>query len=61
MFCVQAIRDGVIPPTVNLEHPDPDCDLDYVPNTKREHRVDTALSNSVGVGGHNATLVIRRV
>ncbi len=60
MFCVQAIRDGWIPPTINQEHPDPECDLDYVPNVKREHRVDVALSNSFGFGGHNATLVIRR-
>jgi 3-oxoacyl-[acyl-carrier-protein] synthase II len=61
MFCVQAIRDGVIPPTINYETPDPECDLDYVPNQKREHPVNAALSNSFGFGGHNATLVLRRV
>jgi len=61
MFCVQAIRDGLVPPTINLDNPDPDCDLDYVPHVKREHRVDVAMSNSFGFGGHNATLVIRRV
>jgi 3-oxoacyl-[acyl-carrier-protein] synthase II len=60
MFCVQAIRDGWIPPTVNLDNPDPDCDLDYVPHVKREHHVDLALSNSFGFGGHNATLIIKR-
>jgi beta-ketoacyl-acyl-carrier-protein synthase II len=60
MFCVQAIRDGVVPPTINYQHPDPECDLDYVPNERREHRVDVAVSNSFGFGGHNATLVIRR-
>lgn len=61
MFCVQAIRDGVIPPTINLDNPDPECDLDYVPHTKREHAVNVALSNSFGFGGHNATLVLRKV
>jgi 3-oxoacyl-[acyl-carrier-protein] synthase II len=60
MFCVQAIRDGVLPPTINYENPDPDCDLDYVPNEKRAHTVNVALSNSFGFGGHNATLVIKR-
>ncbi|HEU4752033.1 MAG TPA: beta-ketoacyl-[acyl-carrier-protein] synthase II, partial [Armatimonadota bacterium] len=60
MFCIQAIRDSRVPPTVNYEHPDPECDLDYVPNTAREHRVEVAVSNSFGFGGHNATLVIRR-
>jgi 3-oxoacyl-[acyl-carrier-protein] synthase II len=60
MFCIQAIRDRVLPPTINYQTPDPDCDLDYVPNEKRAHHVDVALSNSFGFGGHNATLVIRR-
>ncbi len=60
MICVQAIRDGVIPPTINLTQPDPECDLDYVPNVKRERQVDIALSNSFGFGGHNGSLVIRR-
>ncbi|MER3544594.1 MAG: beta-ketoacyl-[acyl-carrier-protein] synthase II [Chloroflexota bacterium] len=60
VFCVQAIRDGVIPPTINYEVPDPDCDLDYVPNEARQKRVDVALSNAFGFGGHNAVLVFRR-
>lgn len=60
MFCVLTIRDGVIAPTINYEHPDPDCDLDYVPNRAREAAVDVAMSNSFGFGGHNATLIVRR-
>jgi 3-oxoacyl-[acyl-carrier-protein] synthase II len=59
MFVVQAIRDGWIPPTINLDNPAPECDLDYVPHQRREHRVRAALSNSFGFGGHNASLVIR--
>lgn len=55
-----AIHSSILPPTINLTHPDPDCDLDYVPNTARETRVNVALSNSMGFGGHNATLVMRR-
>ena len=57
---VLTIRDGVIPPTINYETPDPGCDLDYVPNKARRQRVDTVLSNSFGLGGHNCTLVFRR-
>jgi len=57
--CMCAIRDGVIPPTINLDHPDPECDLDYVPHTAREAKIETALTNSFGFGGHNATLVLR--
>ena len=55
------IHHGVIPPTINLHHPDPACDLDYVPHVARELRVDTGLSNSMGLGGHNACLIMRRV
>ena len=60
VFTVLTIRDGVIPPTVNCDTPDPECDLDYVPNVARRARVDVALSNSFGFGGVNATLVFRR-
>jgi 3-oxoacyl-[acyl-carrier-protein] synthase II len=58
--CVRAIEEGVIPPTINYEHPDPDCDLDYVPNTARRAAVDVTMSNSFGFGGHNATIILRR-
>jgi 3-oxoacyl-[acyl-carrier-protein] synthase II len=51
---------GVIAPTINLENPDPDCDLDYVPRVAREARVDITMSNSFGFGGHNASLVLAR-
>jgi 3-oxoacyl-[acyl-carrier-protein] synthase II len=57
---IRAIQEGVVPPTINQEHPDPDCDLDYVPNEAREHEVTVGMSNSFGFGGHNATLVFRR-
>src|SRR3954466_14323075 len=53
MMCVLAVRDGVIPPTMNYVHPDPECDLDYVPNEARQVQVDVALSNAMGLGGHN--------
>ncbi len=56
---VLSLRDGILPPTINLETPDPECDLDYVPNEAREHDVDCALSNSFGFGGTNASLVFR--
>jgi 3-oxoacyl-[acyl-carrier-protein] synthase II len=59
-FCVLAIHQGVLPPTINYEDPDPKCDLDYIPNESREADVRTAVSNSFGFGGHNATIVIRR-
>ncbi len=60
VVCALAIKDGVVPPTINYEYPDPDCDLDYVPNAARETEVDVCLSNSLGFGGHNATLIVRR-
>ena len=55
-----AIQNGVLPPTINLDHPGEGCDLDYIPNVARETRVDTVMSNSFGFGGHNASLLIRR-
>ncbi len=60
IFSLLAIRDGVLPPTINLETPDPECDLDYVPNEARRATVETAVSNSFGFGGHNASIVLRR-
>lgn len=58
--CVLAMGGDFLPPTINLDHPDPDCDLDYVPNESRRQRFDAALSNSLGFGGQNACLMIRR-
>lgn len=57
--CIHSILSGIIPPTINLENPDPDCDLDYVPNVARRATVNTALSNSFGFGGHNSVLIFR--
>jgi 3-oxoacyl-[acyl-carrier-protein] synthase II len=58
-ICTLVIGNGLIPPTINLIHPDPECDLDYVPNTARPAKVKTALSNSLGFGGHNSVLIFR--
>jgi 3-oxoacyl-[acyl-carrier-protein] synthase II len=60
IFCVQAIRDGILPPTIHYETPDPECDLDYIPNEAREKKIDLAISNAFGFGGHNAVLAIRK-
>ncbi|MDR2643597.1 MAG: beta-ketoacyl-[acyl-carrier-protein] synthase family protein [Planctomycetaceae bacterium] len=60
IYCILAMRDGVVPPTINYHTPDPDCDLDYVPNKPREVNVNVALSNSFGFGGQNVTLAIKR-
>lgn len=59
IICVLTIQHGIVPPTINLEHPDPECDLDYVPNLARQKKVRTALSNSFGFGGHNSVLVLK--
>jgi len=59
MFCIQAIRDSAIPPTLNYHEPDPECDLDYVPNEAREMPVSITMSNSFGFGGHNAVLILK--
>ncbi|MCM8801158.1 MAG: beta-ketoacyl-ACP synthase II [Candidatus Omnitrophica bacterium] len=58
--CILAIKEGVVPPTVNYEHPDPECDLDYVPNTARKAKIEVCISNSLGFGGHNACLLVKR-
>ncbi len=60
MVCILAIVKGIIPPTINYEQPDPECDLDYVPNVARKAEVNIAISNSFGFGGHNATLVFKK-
>ncbi|MBT3314985.1 MAG: beta-ketoacyl-ACP synthase II [Anaerolineae bacterium] len=60
VFCTKALQDGILPPTINYETPDPECDLDYVPNKARKVNAKHALSNSFGFGGHNATLIISR-
>jgi 3-oxoacyl-[acyl-carrier-protein] synthase II len=60
IICIKTILEGCLPPTINYEHPDPDCDLDYVPNMARPKRVNAALSNSFGFGGHNTTIVVQR-
>ncbi len=60
LACCLAIKDGVVPPTINYEHPDPECDLDYVPNTARKLQVSACMSNSLGFGGHNASLIVKK-
>ena len=61
IISVLAIRDQYVPPTINLDKPDPECDLDYVPNVGRPQRIDLAISTSFGFGGHNACLAFSRV
>ena len=60
MVCVKTITDGIIPPTINYETPDPECDLDYTPNTAQKADVNVAMSNSFGLGGHNATVIVKK-
>jgi 3-oxoacyl-[acyl-carrier-protein] synthase II len=61
IFSILALRDQIVPPTINLENPDPECDLDYVPNEAREAKLETVMSNSFGFGGTNGTLLFRKV
>ena len=60
-YLILALRDQVLPPTINYETPDPECDLDYVPNVARELEFDHAMSNSFGFGGHNVSLIFSRI
>lgn len=60
LFCVQAIREGILPPTIHYETPDPECDLDFIPNKAREANISLAISNAFGFGGHNAVLAVRK-
>jgi len=60
IMCVLAVRDGILPPTINYREPDPECDLDYVPNEARRVQVDVALSNAMGLGGHNGCVLVGR-
>ena len=61
IICLLAMRDGVVPPTVNLDNPDTDCDLDYIPHVARDRKVDVTLSNSFGFGGQNVTLILKKM
>ena len=60
IFCTQVVREGILPPTIHYQTPDPECDLDYIPNQAREKKVNLAISNAFGFGGHNAVLAIRK-
>jgi 3-oxoacyl-[acyl-carrier-protein] synthase II len=60
LICCKVVQEGIMPPTINLETPDPECDLDYVPNKARNGDICTAMSNSFGFGGHNSAVIVRR-
>ena len=60
VFCIKALQDQVAPPTINYKNPDDDCDLDYIPNQSREVVLDKVMSNSLGFGGHNASLIFSK-
>jgi 3-oxoacyl-[acyl-carrier-protein] synthase II len=59
-ICAKAIQEQIVPPTINLDHPDPQCDLDYVPHTSRQRKVNAIVNNSFGFGGHNASVIARK-
>jgi 3-oxoacyl-[acyl-carrier-protein] synthase II len=59
-ICIKALQTDIVPPTINLERPDPECDLDYVPNTAREVPIQAFINNSFGFGGHNASILGRK-
>jgi 3-oxoacyl-[acyl-carrier-protein] synthase II len=61
IFSILSLYNGILPPTINYETPDPKCDLDYVPNVAREKQIDVALSNSFGFGGTNGTVVMKKI
>ena len=60
LICVKVLQDSILPPTINYETPDPECDLDYVPNTARQMNVEAVLNNSFGFGGHNASILAKK-